>query len=279
MEGRKEKHTQVGFKLTMLALSELESAFKALPTDHEFQKELHGMLRNYVCRESPLYFAQRLTEHYRRPNGEGPEIYLKMEDLNPPCFHKMKNAVAQALLAKRLGKKRIIAEVGATEVGVATANVRRVDSNVTSEEASIDWVTNVETSGESNAMGLFNEFVQDKDVRLIGVEAASFLLGNVHNVRRLPKRVVPWIIERLGLSGVGVEHKSLKDLGLAEFYKICDKEALEAYFRLIPLEGLRPSLEASHALAYLEKLCPTLANGTKVVLNFNARGEKEPLLL
>lgn len=88
-----------------------------------FQKELDGILKDYVGRESPLYFAERLTEHYRRPDGKGPHIYLKREDLNHTGAHKINNAVAQALLAKRLGKKRIIAETGAGQHGVATATV------------------------------------------------------------------------------------------------------------------------------------------------------------
>ncbi|KAK7845875.1 tryptophan synthase beta chain 2 [Quercus suber] len=100
----------------MYALSELESAFHALAGDHEFQKELNGILKDYVGRESPLYFAERLTEHYKRPN-------VKREDLNHTGAHKINNAIAQALLAKRLGKKRIIAETGAGQHGVATATV------------------------------------------------------------------------------------------------------------------------------------------------------------
>ena len=88
-----------------------------------FQRELNDILRDYVGRESPLYFAERLTEHYKRPNGEGPRIYLKREDLNHTGAHKINNAVAQALLAKRLGKQRIIAETGAGQHGVATATV------------------------------------------------------------------------------------------------------------------------------------------------------------
>lgn len=89
----------------------------------QVQKELDGILKDYVGRESPLYFAERLTEHYKRPNGEGPEIYLKREDLNHTGAHKINNAVAQALLAKKLGKERIIAETGAGQHGVATATV------------------------------------------------------------------------------------------------------------------------------------------------------------
>lgn len=94
-----------------------------LDTTLSLQKELDGILKDYVGRESPLYFAERLTEHYKRPNGEGPHIYLKREDLNHTGAHKINNAIAQALLAKRLGKKRIIAETGAGQHGVATATV------------------------------------------------------------------------------------------------------------------------------------------------------------
>ncbi|KAL1811481.1 hypothetical protein ACET3Z_021546 [Daucus carota] len=97
----------------LFALADLELAFNALSSDLDFQKELDGLLKDYVGRESPLYFAERLSEHYKRPNGEGPLIYLKREDLNHTGAHKINNAVAQALLAKRLGKERIIAETGA----------------------------------------------------------------------------------------------------------------------------------------------------------------------
>ena len=107
----------------MHALTELETVFHSLAHDDDFEKELNGILRDYVGRETPLYFAERLTEHYKRPNGEGPHVYLKREDLNHTGAHKINNAVAQALLAKRLGKKRIIAETGAGQHGVATATV------------------------------------------------------------------------------------------------------------------------------------------------------------
>ncbi|GKB04248.1 tryptophan synthase beta chain 1, partial [Tanacetum coccineum] len=107
----------------MYALTELEDAFRALASDNDFQKELSSILKDYVGRESPLYFAEKLTEHYKHPNGEGPEIYLKREDLNHTGAHKINNAVAQALLAKKMGKERIIAETGAGQHGVATATV------------------------------------------------------------------------------------------------------------------------------------------------------------
>ncbi|XP_019183355.1 PREDICTED: tryptophan synthase beta chain 1 [Ipomoea nil] len=367
----------------MYALDELETAFKAISVDDAFQKELDGILRDYVGRESPLYFAERLTEHYKRPNGEGPLIYLKREDLNHTGAHKINNAVAQALLAKRLGKKRIIAETGAGQHGVATATVcarfglecviymgaqdmerqalnvfrmrllgaevRPVHSGTATlkdatSEAIRDWVTNVETThyilgsvagphpypmmvrdfhavigketrrqalekwggkpdvlvacvgGGSNAMGLFHEFIDDEDVRLIGVEAAGFGLDSGKHAATLTKGEVGvlhgamsyllqdddgQIVEPHSISagldypGVGPEHSFLKDLGRAEYYSITDEEALEAFKRLSRLEGIIPALETSHALAYLEKLCPTLPDGTKVVLNCSGRGDKD----
>ncbi|CAN7081789.1 hypothetical protein Bca4012_080428 [Brassica carinata] len=367
----------------MHALSELETAFYSLATDDDFQRELAGILKDYVGRESPLYFAERLTEHYRRENGEGPLIYLKREDLNHTGAHKINNAVAQALLAKRLGKKRIIAETGAGQHGVATATVcarfglqciiymgaqdmerqalnvfrmrllgaevRGVHSGTATlkdatSEAIRDWVTNVETThyilgsvagphpypmmvrdfhavigketrrqamekwggkpdvlvacvgGGSNAMGLFHEFVDDTEVRMIGVEAAGFGLDSGKHAATLTKGDVGvlhgamsyllqdddgQIIEPHSISagldypGVGPEHSFLKDMGRAEYYSVTDKEALEAFKRVSRLEGIIPALETSHALAHLEKLCPTLPDGARVVLNFSGRGDKD----
>ncbi|XP_059662514.1 tryptophan synthase beta chain 1 [Cornus florida] len=367
----------------MHALTELESAFRSLAGDKDFEIELNGILKDYVGRESPLYFAERLTQHYKCPNGEGPDIYLKREDLNHTGAHKINNAVAQALLAKRLGKKRIIAETGAGQHGVATATVcarfgleciiymgaqdmerqslnvfrmrllgaevRAVHSGTATlkdatSEAIRDWVTNVESThyilgsvagphpypmmvrefhavigketrkqamekwggkpdvlvacvgGGSNAIGLFHEFVDDIDVRLIGVEAAGFGLDSGKHAATLTKGEVGvlhgamsyllqdedgQIIEPHSISagldypGVGPEHSFLKDMRRAEYYSVTDEEALEAFKRLSRLEGIIPALETSHALAYLEKLCPTLPNGTKIVLNCSGRGDKD----
>ncbi|XP_014517041.1 tryptophan synthase beta chain 2, chloroplastic [Vigna radiata var. radiata] len=364
------------------ALAELESAFNSVASDEHFQKELAEILRDYVGRESPLYFAERLTRHYAR-DGEGPEVYLKREDLNHTGAHKINNAVAQALLAKRLGKKRVIAETGAGQHGVATATVcarfglecvvymgardmerqalnvfrmrllgaevREVHSGTATlkdatSEAIRDWVTNVETThyilgsvagphpypmmvrefqavigketrkqalekwggkpdilvacvgGGSNAMGLFHEFIDDEDVRLIGVEAAGLGLESGKHAATLTKGEIGvlhgamsyllqdddgQIIEPHSISagldypGVGPEHSFLKDVGRAEYYSVTDEEALEAFKRLSRLEGIIPALETSHALAYLEKLCPTLPNGTKVVVNCSGRGDKD----
>ncbi|KAK8953896.1 hypothetical protein KSP39_PZI002751 [Platanthera zijinensis] len=367
----------------MHALTELEAAFRSLSGDDEFQKELGGILRDFVGRETPLYFAEQLTQHYKNSKGEGPLIFLKREDLNHTGAHKINNAVAQALLAKRIGKKRIIAETGAGQHGVATATVcarfglqcviymgaqdmERQSLNVfrmrllgaevkavhsgtatlkdATSEAIRDWVTNVETThyilgsvagphpypmmvrdfhavigketrrqalekwggkpdvlvacvgGGSNAMGLFHEFVDDHDVRLIGVEAAGFGLESGKHAATLTKGEIGvlhgamsyllqdddgQIIEPHSISagldypGVGPEHSFLKDIGRAEYYSVTDDEALEAFKRLSRLEGIIPALETSHALAYLEKLCPTLPNGTKVVLNCSGRGDKD----
>ncbi|MGK7916993.1 MAG: pyridoxal-phosphate dependent enzyme, partial [Prochloraceae cyanobacterium] len=107
----------------MPALSELETAYARYKNDPDFQQELQQLLRDYVGRPSPLYFAERLSDSYQRPDGSGPQIYLKREDLNHTGAHKINNALAQALLARRMGKKRIIAETGAGQHGVATATV------------------------------------------------------------------------------------------------------------------------------------------------------------
>ncbi|MCO5584857.1 hypothetical protein L7F22_038789 [Adiantum nelumboides] len=367
----------------MTALRELEQAFSAVSADAAFQEELAGILKDYVGRESPLYFAERLTEHYKQGDKGGPLIYLKREDLNHTGAHKINNAVGQALLAKRIGKKRIIAETGAGQHGVATATVcarfglqcvvymgtqdmerqalnvfrmrllgaevRPVHSGTATlkdatSEAIRDWVTNVETThyilgsvagphpypmlvrdfnaiigketrrqalekwggkpdvlvacvgGGSNAMGLFHEFINDDDVRLIGVEAAGFGLNSGKHAATLTKGEVGvlhgalsyllqdedgQIIEPHSISagldypGVGPEHSFLKDLGRAEYFSITDEEALCAFERLAKLEGIIPALETSHALAFLEKLCPTLEPGTRVVLNCSGRGDKD----
>ncbi|KAL8127270.1 hypothetical protein AgCh_014254 [Apium graveolens] len=290
----------------MHALTELEAAFHALATDQDFQKELDGILKDYVGRETPLYFAERLTEHYKRPNGEGPLIYLKREDLNHTGAHKINNAVAQALLAKRLGKERIIAETGAGQHGVATATVcarfglkciiymgaqdmERQSLNVfrmrllgaevravhagtatlkdATSEAIRDWVTNVETThyilgsvagphpypmmvrefhavigketrkqalekwggkpdvlvacvgGGSNAMGLFHEFVDDEDVRLIGVEAAGFGLDSGKHAATLTK------------GEVGVLHGAMSYLLQDDDGQITEPHSISAGYR------------------------------------------------
>uniref|UniRef100_A0A7S0GUB2 Tryptophan synthase n=1 Tax=Micromonas pusilla TaxID=38833 RepID=A0A7S0GUB2_MICPS len=361
------------------ALQALEKEYAALASDEQFQTELASILKDYVGRANPLYFAERLTEHYGTA-----DIYLKREDLNHTGAHKINNAVGQALLAKKMGKKRIIAETGAGQHGVATATVcarfgleciiymgaadmerqklnvfrmRLLGATVTpvragtatlkdaTSEAIRDWVTNVETThyilgsvagphpypmmvrdfhacigretraqalekwggkpdylvacvgGGSNAMGLFHEFVDDEDVKLVGVEAAgegmgpgqkhaaTLTLGKpgvLHgSFSYLIQDEEGQIIEPHSISagldypGIGPEHSFLKDFGRAEYHAVTDEEALEAFVRVSRMEGIIPALETSHAFAYLEKLMPTLKKGQKVVLNCSGRGDKD----
>jgi len=361
------------------ALQALEKEYYALASDEQFQTELASILKDYVGRANPLYFAERLTEHYGTA-----DIYLKREDLNHTGAHKINNAVGQALLAKKMGKKRIIAETGAGQHGVATATVcarfgleciiymgaadmerqklnvfrmRLLGATVTpvragtatlkdaTSEAIRDWVTNVETThyilgsvagphpypmmvrdfhacigretraqamekwggkpdilvacvgGGSNAMGLFHEFVDDEDVKLIGVEAAgegmgpgqkhaaTLTLGKpgvLHgSFSYLIQDEEGQIIEPHSISagldypGIGPEHSFLKDFGRAEYHAVTDEEALDAFVRVSRMEGIIPALETSHAFAFLEKLMPTLKPGQKVVLNCSGRGDKD----
>ncbi|MEH2171422.1 tryptophan synthase subunit beta [Nostoc sp.] len=367
----------------MPALSELEAAFHQYLNEPSFQAELQNLLRDYVGRPSPLYFAERLTTNYARPDGTGPQIYLKREDLNHTGAHKINNALAQVLLAKRMGKQRVIAETGAGQHGVATATVcarfglkcviymgvqdmERQALNVfrmklmgaevspveagtgtlkdATSEAIRDWVTNVETThyilgsvagphpypmivrdfhavigvetraqaqekwgglpdillacvgGGSNAIGLFNEFMHESSVRLIGVEAAGEGVNTEKHAATLTKGKIGvlhgamsyllqdddgQVIEAHSISagldypGVGPEHSYLKDLGRAEYYSVTDKQALEAFQRLSQLEGIIPALETAHAIAYLETLCPQLKGSPRIVINCSGRGDKD----
>ncbi|KAL6211199.1 hypothetical protein ACLB2K_016426 [Fragaria x ananassa] len=309
----------------------------ALPRSDSF-----GRFGKYGGKETPLYFAERLTEHYKSSNGEGPHIYLKREDLNHTGAHKINNVVGQALLAKRQA-------LNVFRMRLLGAKVRAVHSRTSTlkdatSEAIRDWVTNVETTryilgsvagphpypmmvrdfhkvigketrkqalekwggkpdvlvacvgGGLNAMGVFHEFVEDNDVRLIGIEAAGFGLDSGKHAATLTKGDVGvlhgamsyllqdengQILEPHSISagldypGVGPEHSFLKNLRRAEYYSVADDEALEAFKKLSRLEGIIPALKASHALAYLEKLCPTLSNEAKVVLNCSGRGDKD----
>ncbi len=369
----------------MPALFELEAAYQEYRKDPAFQAELNGLLKDYVGRPSPLYFAERLTEHYARPDGTGPQIYLKREDLNHTGAHKINNALAQALMAKRMGKKRVIAETGAGQHGVATATVcarfgldciiymgvhdmerqalnvfrmrlmgaevRPVESGTgtlkdATSEAIRDWVTNVETThyilgsvagphpypmivrdfhaiigvetreqclekwgglpdiliacvgGGSNAMGLFHEFINEKSIRIIGVEAAGHGVETDKHAATLTKGRVGvlhgamsyllqdeqgQVIEPHSISagldypGVGPEHSYLMDVGRAEYYAVTDQQALDAFQQLSQLEGIIPALETSHAIAYLATLCPQLPGSPRIVLNCSGRGDKDVL--
>jgi tryptophan synthase beta chain len=340
-------------------------------------------MRDYVGRPSPLYFAERLTQHYARPDGTGAQIYLKREDLNHTGAHKINNALGQVLLAKRMGKQRIIAETGAGQHGVATATVcarfgltciiymgvhdmERQSLNVfrmrlmgaevrpvaagtgtlkdATSEAIRDWVTNVETThyilgsvagphpypmvvrdfqavigqetrvqcqekwgglpdillacigGGSNAMGLFNEFVNESSVRMIGIEAAGEGIDTGKHAATLTQGRVGvlhgamsyllqdqdgQVIEPHSISagldypGVGPEHSFLKDSGRAEYYSVTDQEAMDGFQQLSRLEGIIPALETSHAIAYLNTLCPQLTGNPRIVINCSGRGDKD----
>ena len=367
----------------MPALKELETAFEQYLQDPSFQLELQGLLRDYVGRPSPLYFAERLTAHYAKPKGIGAQIYLKREDLNHTGAHKINNALAQVLLAKRMGKQRIIAETGAGQHGVATATVcarfglecsiymgihdmERQALNVfrmklmgaevhpveagtgtlkdATSEAIRDWVTNVETThyivgsvvgphpcpmmvrdfqavigqetrlqcqekwgglpdillacvgGGSNAIGLFQEFIDEPTVRLIGVEAggkgvdsqkhaATLMRGRVGVLHGAMSYLLQdedgQVVEAHSISAgldypsVGPEHSYLKEIGRAEYYSITDQQTLDAFQRLSQLEGIIPALETAHAIAYLEILGPQLTGSPRIIINCSGRGDKD----
>ena len=362
----------------MAALQELESEYYRLRKDTTFQEELQRDLSEYVGRASPLYFAQRLTTQ-----AGGAKIYLKREDLNHTGAHKINNCIGQALLAKYMGKPRIIAETGAGQHGVASATVaarfglecqvymgsediKRQSLNVyrmkllgaevvpvhsgsktlkdALNEAMRDWVTNVDDThyiigtvagphpypmlvrnfqavigeetkrqfaeqhgglpnaivacvgGGSNAMGIFYPFLEDRDVRLVGVEAAGYGLASGKHAAPLNEGVVGvlhgnrtylmsdtngQIIETHSVSagldypGVGPEHAFLKDIKRAEYVAIDDEEALDAFRALNKLEGILPALESSHAVAYGLKLAGNMTPNESIVINLSGRGDKD----
>jgi tryptophan synthase beta chain len=362
----------------MVPLEELRAAYEHYIKDKDFLAELDEDLRQYVGRPSPLYFAQRWTEKLG-----GARIYLKREDLNHTGAHKVNNTVGQALLAKHMGKTRIIGETGAGQHGVATATVaarlglecviymgaedikrqainvyrmrllgaqvRSVESGSRTlkdalNEAMRDWVTNVDDTfyiigtvagphpypamvrdfqaiigreakeqcqqqtgklpdllvacvgGGSNAIGLFHPFLDDKDVAIVGVEAAGDGLdtgrhaaplcagrsGVLHGNRTyLMEDNDGQIIETHSISagldypGVGPEHAWLKDIGRARYEAVTDQEALQAFHDLTRIEGIMPALESSHALAYVTKVAPTMKSDDVIIVNLSGRGDKD----
>ena len=366
----------------MPALFELEKAAKDAWLDQSFINELDHLLKTYVGRETPLYEAKRLTAHYANSNSHT-RIWLKREDLNHTGAHKINNALGQALLAIRMGKKRIIAETGAGQHGVATATVcarfglkciiymgeediKRQSLNVfrmkllgaevkvvtsgtatlkdATSEAIRDWVSNVEDThyilgsvagphpypmivrdfhavigyeakrqceeafgslpdillacvgGGSNAMGLFHPFVDNKEVRLIGVEAAGSGVNTDKHAATITKGSIGILHGSMSLllqneegqvqeahsisagldyPGVGPEHSFLKEVGRAEYGSVTDQEALDALKLVSELEGIIPALETAHAFAWLNKLCPTLNKNTEIVINCSGRGDKD----
>src|SRR5579875_3977873 len=334
----------------MSALLQLEQDYLRLRADASFQSELAYYLKQYAGRPTPLYFAERLTEHLG-----GPQIYLKPEDLNHTGAHKINNAIGQGLLALRTGKRRVIAETGAGQHGVATATVaarfglactvfmgeedmRRQALNVfrmrmlgaevvaavsgtrtlkdATNEAIRYWVEHVEDTyyvigsvvgphpyprivrdfqrvigeetkaqvldlegrlpdvavacvgGGSNAMGMFYPFVEDKSVRLIGVEAAGVGVDTDKHAASINRgrpgvlhgsltyllqdefgQVTPAHSISAGLDypGIGPEHAWLHDSGRARYVPVTDQEALDAFFLLSKTEGIIPALESAHA--------------------------------
>ncbi|SOD91938.1 tryptophan synthase subunit beta [Caenispirillum bisanense] len=362
----------------MPLILELEEAYEAAKADPAFHAELRGLLTNYVGRPSPLYFASRMTEACG-----GAKIYFKREDLNHTGAHKINNCMGQILLARRMGKTRIIAETGAGQHGVATATVcalfgmkcviymgetdiARQAPNVfrmkllgaevkpvvsgsrtlkdAMNEALRDWVTNVRDTfyiigtvagphpypslvrdfqtvigeeareqiqkaegrlpdslvacvgGGSNAMGLFHPFLDDKEVRIIGVEAAGHGLetgqhaasltggrpGVLHGNRTyLLQDADGQITEAHSISagldypGIGPEHSWLKDVGRVEYVSITDTEAVEAFQQTTRLEGIIPALESSHAVAQAMKMARTLPKDHVMVVCMSGRGDKD----
>jgi len=362
----------------MPAIEELNTAYQHYMQDPDFIAELDKDLQYYVGRPSPLYHAERWSQELG-----GAQIYLKREDLNHTGSHKINNTVGQALLAKRMGKTRIIAETGAGQHGVATAtvaarlglecviymgavDVARQSLNVyrmkllgatvvavesgsktlkdALNEALRDWVTNIDDTfyiigtvagphpypamvrdfqailgrearaqclaqagklpdalvacvgGGSNAMGLFYPFIDDVNVKLIGVEAAGDGVetgrhsaplcagrpGVLHGNRTyLMSDDDGEIIETHSISagldypGVGPEHAWLKDSGRAQYVNITDDEALGGFYALTRMEGIIPALETSHATAYVLKLAPTMKKDEIIIVNLSGRGDKD----
>lgn len=362
----------------MPLIHELDAAYAEAKADPTFQAELDSFLEHYVGRASPLYLAERLSEHHG-----GARIWLKREDLNHTGAHKINNCMGQILLARRMGKTRIIAETGAGQHGVASAtvcarfglpcvvymgavDVERQQPNVfrmklmgaevaavtagaatlkdAMNEAMRDWVTNVEDTyyiigtaagpapypamvrdfqsvigreikrqslermgklpeavvacigGGSNAIGAFHPFVDDTDVRLIGVEAAGHGLdtpdhaaslkggrpGVLHGNRTyLLQDADGQILEGHSISagldypGIGPEHAWLNDLGRGEYLSATDDEALAAFQQMSQLEGIIPALEPAHALARIGEVARDVGKGGDVVLVLSGRGDKD----
>ena len=362
----------------MPLILEVEQAYEAAKADPGFQAELDNFLTHYVGRPSPLYFAERLTEEFG-----GAKIYFKRDELNHTGAHKINNCMGQILLARRMGKKRIIAETGAGQHGVATATVcarfglqcviymgatdiERQAPNVfrmkllgaevvpvTSGTATLkdamndalrDWVSNVDDTyyligtvagphpypamvrdfqavigtearaqmlaaegrlpdslvacigGGSNAMGLFYPFLDDADVRIIGVEAAGHGIesgehaasltggrpGVLHGNRTyLLQDDDGQILDTHSISagldypGIGPEHSWLNDSGRVEYVSVRDDEALDSFQLCSRLEGIIPALEPSHALAHVGKIAPKLPVDHLLVMNMCGRGDKD----
>jgi tryptophan synthase beta chain len=360
------------------ALEELEREYEKAKRDPRFKARLDGLLKTYAGRPTPLFFAGRLTKRLG-----GAKIYLKREDLLHTGAHKINNCLGQGLLAERMGKRRIIAETGAGQHGVATATVcallgvecvvymgsedmRRQELNVfrmrllgaevrgvnsgsrtlkdAINEAMRDWVTNVRTThyllgsvlgahpyptmvrdfhkvigrearaqivkaegklpttiiacvgGGSNAIGIFYEFIKDKKVKFIGVEAggrgdalgdhaARFRGGSPGVLQGTYSYVLQDAAGQIALThsvsagldypSIGPEHAWLKDAGRAEYVSASDDEALDACTLLARTEGIIPALESAHAVAEVIKRAPSMKKSDVVIVNISGRGDKD----
>lgn len=362
----------------MNALQELEEEYEKAINDRSFMDEYKYYLKEYVGRPSTLDFAENMTEDLG-----GAKIYLKREDLNHTGAHKINNAIGQVLLAKRMGKKKIVAETGAGQHGVATAtvaakfkmeckifmgeedikrqalNVKKMEllgaevvpvksGNRTLKDAVNEviryWVTNVEDTyyvmgtaagphpypvmvkqfqriigdeakeqclekegklptaviapvgGGSNAIGIFAPFIEEKDVKLIGVEAAGLgIETGMHGAALQSKTpgvlhgMMSYVLKDddgqikeaysisagLDYPSVGPEHAYLCDTGRAQYVAITDDEAMEALLYLTKVEGIIPAIESAHAVAYAKKYAKTLSKDDIVIVNISGRGDKD----
>lgn len=362
----------------MHAVIELEKAYEYYKNDPQFNKELQELFHEYANRPSLLYYAEKMTKDLG-----GAKIYLKREDLNHTGSHKINNVLGQVLLAKKMGKKRVLAETGAGQHGVATAtaaalmdmectvymgredterqalNVFRmellgakvvaVESGTKTlkdavNEALRQWTANVNDTyyvlgsvmgphpypemvrdfqsvigkevkaqmlekegrlpdvvmacvgGGSNAMGLFYDFIPDKEVQLIGVEAAGRGVNTAQTAATIARgslgifhgmksyflqdeygQIAPVYSISAGLDypGIGPEHAALYDSGRAQYVSATDDEAVAAFSYLSRSEGIIPAIESAHAIAYAQKLAPALPKDKIIVVNVSGRGDKD----
>lgn len=369
----------------MPALTELERAYEAAKKDPKFFEELMDLYQNYSGRPTPLYYAKNLTEYLG-----GAQIYIKNEGMNLTGAHKMNHCLGQALLAKRMGKKRLIAETGAGQHGLATATVtarmgfecmvymgeidyerqrpnvfwmeqlgakvvpvlhgtRQLKDAVTA--AIQDWIANIDESyyllgsalgphpypsmvrdfqnivglevreqlkaqigrelpdlivacvgGGSNAIGIFNTFLEEKSVQLIGVEAGGRGIDTIgDHATRFAHDPQLGVVEGyksyflqdedgqiqsthsisagLDYAGIGPEHGLLYQKGRVQYVSATDKEVLDAFQLLAKKEGLFPALESAHAFAHVVRLAPTLHKGKIIIVNMSGRGDKDLFIL
>lgn len=362
----------------MNAVIELEAAYEHYKNDPEFNAELQRLYHEYANRPSLLYYAEKMTQDLG-----GAKIYLKREDLNHTGAHKINNVLGQCLLARKMGKKKVIAETGAGQHGVATATVAAlmgmecvvymgkedtirqalnvfrmellgakvvpVESGTGTlkdavNEALREWTAHCEDTyyvlgsvmgphpypamvrdfqrvigkeikaqmlkkegrlpdaliacvgGGSNAMGMFYDFIEDKEVKLIGVEAAGRGVDTDRTAATIARgsegifhgmksyflqdkygQIAPVYSISAGLDypGIGPEHAYLHDSGRAQYVAATDQEAVDAFCYLSRLEGIIPAIESAHAVAYARKLAPTMKKDQIIVINISGRGDKD----